>query len=246
MKRTLLIASILLLNLSYVFCQVDEGRNFIYFFNNSVVYANNVEKVSPFLGNTYFKADSLKFEPGEVKFYKNEIGFYANIDKISHYSIAKSFIPRTKEGKVNIFQKEVMTFSSDINHAIPSFSDNKAGYTTKDFYNKGYSDLKQVSYKNLLKDLSDNRGSMVHLKKYRQTVNKKIIFSVAGGAALVTGLVLLDNELHFISNGEEKPEPKVVPGMVTAGTGAALVFTGYLIGATRSNHLYRAIRKYNE
>jgi len=110
MKRKVLLFFLILWNIGLIFGQVDENKNFIYSFSDSVIYGRIIEYKTPFLGSSHFLVDSKKIQPDLVKFYRNETGFYANT-KTVNFSGTSSFTERIRKGRINLYEKETTTYS---------------------------------------------------------------------------------------------------------------------------------------
>lgn len=57
--------------------QVQEFRNFVYFFTDSVQYANRIRLRPDALNSMQLRVDGKKIPLASVKFFNNEEGFFA-------------------------------------------------------------------------------------------------------------------------------------------------------------------------
>lgn len=220
------------------FCQVDDTRNYVYFFSDSVLYGRNVELSSSFTRGTYLLCDTIKIHPDQVKFFRGETGFFANTIRLK-YSGTSSFCERIRKGRINLYEKDVTTQSPGT-YINGRYSPGMSGRTINNFYNKGFGDLKKANYNNLVTDLSDNPESMMYLDKYKKSDTKQKIFQIAGGTLIVGGLVAL-------ISAKNKPviSPNYTPGAILMGTGAASMWVGYFVYLSKPKHLKNAIDVYN-
>jgi len=235
-------ALLMWVSISAASAQVDETRNYIYFFSDSVLYCRNVELGSSFSRGTYLMCDTLVVDPYRVKFFRGETGFFANTMKIN-FSGTATFCERVRRGKINLYERDVTTSSPGFYGPNGMYTSGGATRTIKNFYNKGFGDLKKASYKNLVVDLSDNPESMLYLDKYKKASRKETIFGIAGGALIVGGIATLINAAKN-SPGLEKPNN--TPGTIITVTGAVGVWTSYFIYLSKPKHLRNAIDAYNK
>lgn len=220
------------------FSQVDDTRNFVYFFTDSVLYGRNVELNSSFTRGLYLMCDTIKINPDQVKFFRGETGFFANTIRLK-YSGTSSFCERIRRGRINLYERDV-TSSSPGMYTNGRYTSGTSTRTINNFYNKDFGNLKKANYNNLVADLSDNPESMLYLDKYKKTARKQHIFQIAGGALLVGGLVAL-------ISAQNKPvnSPDYTPGVILIGTGAASMWVGYFVYLSKPKHLRNAIDVYN-
>ncbi|SFC34790.1 hypothetical protein SAMN05421747_10930 [Parapedobacter composti] len=107
-RLTFLIFSLLTFGLRDVCAQlslqVDESRNFVYFYSDSVLYANRVRMRTDMLNQLVLKADSRRIPLRQVKFLNTDEGFFATTRRLP--GLAKEQLSeRVVEGRINIFQE---------------------------------------------------------------------------------------------------------------------------------------------
>jgi len=233
--------------------QVDESKDFLYLYSDSVVFAKKVTLRTDFFDSWQLRADSKRVPTAQVKFFNNKDGFFANTRKLT-FGRESEFTERIIEGRINLFQE--WTYD-------PLSYDRRSIYRARraqqiDFrmyYNKGYDDLKNVSYTNLKADMSDNKESMNLLSSYRKSINASRAMYIAGGASLVAGIVSLlvatssngdmSGRDHFGSQGPGLKDVNFTPGFVLFGIGAGFVLGGFAVQSSSSRHLENAVDAYN-
>lgn len=227
--------------------QTDESRNFIYLNSDSVIHADRIRLRSDFAGSWVLRADSRRVPLEQVKFFNNEDGFFANTRKTNIFSV-NSFSERIVKGKINLYQ-EVAYDPVPYEFDHYRFRDRgPRAISTRLFYNKGYSDVKKVSYASLKMDLADNPKSLDFLEGYRKSKQGGTIMYVAAGAAILAGLI------NFVSTGsremnsasfERTSTNGYVGSVVLLGVGGGLALGGYLMQASANRDIERAIDAYN-
>lgn len=238
--------------------QVNESRNFMYLYSDSVVYAQKIRLRPDFLGSWALRADSRRVPIEQVKFFNNEDGFFANTRNLNFFREV-SFAERIIEGRISLYQQTVyepVPFEADYYR----FRDRRRQVVdTRMFYNKGFSDLKKVNYYNLSTDMADNPKSIDLLKSYRKSMNTGTVMYVAAGAAVVAGLVSFiskgRSELNSAGNGgfgngfsgnhSTFSSPNFTASFLLLGIGTGLGIGGYLIQASGARNIERAVDAYN-
>jgi hypothetical protein len=226
-----------------LFGQVNESKEYVYFFTDSVIYGN-VDYKKPFFGPAYLKVDSLKIQLDKVKFYKNQTGFFANSKNIN-FSGTSSFSERIRKGRINLFEKE------NINYSPGQFSSTgmyMGGSTTKtilNYYNKGFGELKKADYKNLSIELADNPESLIYLNKFKSVQKTQNVLYAVGGALFVAGFATLVNKTYDVDYDTE-PSPNVTSNLVAIGLGAGCFLVSYTISFSKPEYLRDAVDAYNK
>ena len=168
MKKIALISFLIICSESLTFGQAEKNKNFIYTYSDSLVFGKTIEYKQAFLGSSYFLVDSKKIQSDLVKFYKNESGFYAN-SKTINFSGTSSFSKRIRKGNINLFEKVTTSYHpGHFNSATGMFAGGMANSSIKNYYNKGFDDLKKANFQNLSLDLADNPASMFYLDKFKK------------------------------------------------------------------------------
>lgn len=231
--------------------QVNESQNFVQLYSDSVIHAQKIRLRPDFLGSWSLRADSRKVPLYQVKFFSNEDGLFANTRKLNFFDEV-SFSERVIEGKINLYQQvayDPVPFEDDyhrFNHRRQQLVDNRM------FYNKGYSDLKKVSYANLSMDMADNVKSLDLLAAYKKSRKTATIMYVGAGAAIIAGMVTFVSGSGFkrttagfgkLSNYEPKG---FTSGLLLMGLGTGLGLGGYVIQASGARNIERAIDVYNQ
>lgn len=116
--------------------------------------------------------------------------------------------------------------------------------TIKNYYNKGYGDIKKAKHKNLLADLSENPASLMYLDKYKKARNAQNIFSVVGIVSAVRGVALLIYDTN--KQTVNQPTPNLSYSLATIGAGVVSSWVGFFISLSKPKHLKSAIDEYNK
>ena len=225
-----------------VFGQVNESKDFLYFFTDSVVYGN-VEYKTPFLDTDHFLLNSKRIALENVKFYKNQTRFFANTKNVNFWRTS-TFSECIRKGKINLYEKVKVNTSPGHFTASGVYMGGTSSVTILNYYNKGFDDLKKANYTNLSLDLADNSESMKHLLKYKKVQNTETSFWVAGGAAILVGFVTLVNKTYDVDYDTE-PSPNVSANLATIGIGAGCCLVSYIISFSKPEHLRKAVDVYN-
>ncbi len=232
--------------------QVDESKNFLYLYSDSVVYGNRVTMRPDYGGFWQIRSDSRRFPSEQVKFFNNENGFFANTRKINFLG-AVTFSERVIAGRINLFQQTVYDegFYGRRYFHRPMV---QQPVDVRMYYNKGYGDLKKVSYRNLKADMADRPESLDFLTAYRKSLNTRNMLYVGAGAAVLAGLITFTidgtRSGKFVGDGFNKTlvEPKSI-GMGTSfallGLGGGLSVAGFLVHRSGSRNLENAVDAYN-
>jgi len=228
--------------------QLNESRNFLYFYSDSTVYAQKIRLRPDFSGGWSLRADARRVPVSQVKFFNNQDGFFANTRRLSLLGEA-TFAERIIEGKVNLYQ-EVVYDDVPIEGEYYGFRDyRRQAVNSRMFINKGYADLKKVNYRNLNEAMADNPKSLALLRRYRNAQITGIAMYVAAGAAIIaSGITLMaeGKQVGTTFGGMPKYEGRNYTGsFVLLGLGAGLSIGGYFIGQSGKKNIERAIDNYN-
>lgn len=245
----------------YASAQVDESKNFVYFYSDSVHYAKNIRPRTTLFNSINIRANSRSFPLNQVKFFQNIDGFFANTSRLKSFR-TEGLSKRMIEGKVNLYrEREFKTFSYNDDFDYHHYTHNNSNaIDVRMFYNKGYDDLKKVNYKNLSVDMADDQQAIDLLKGYNQNIRTSRILYVASGASLIGSLVafLAHNknnriEHDFSGFGPNSNPPNMdikyggFPPVTYALLGASIGFAavGYTINISGLKKLERSIETYN-
>jgi len=174
----MMILGLILLSL-VSFGQVDETKNYLYLYSDSVIYSKFITFESPFFSEGYFILDSNEILSKKVKFYKKENDFYASLNY-------NEFALRVCKGKINLYE-------------IVKFGVNHTKYILN-FYNKNFEDLKDANYTNLKIDLADNKESLLYLNKFKKIRNIQTVLCLVGGASILGCITTLPNNSSGTGN----------------------------------------------
>jgi len=240
MFSTCLLASVC----SYGQVATNTG-SFVYLYSGEQVNANVVEYRDQFMGGGYFVVGTEQYRADLVKFYKDANGFYANTKRLN--VTGKSvFSKRIINGRVNLFEQEKMYTTPSYIDAAGTYNPGTSSKTIKNYYNKGFSDLKKANYKNLKIDLADSPESMGYINKYRKYENVQIVLSLVGGALIATGITSYFIKTSDVNrNAPNYKEPNTTPNMLIAVAGGGLVGCSYYLSFPKRSKLKKAIDAYN-
>ncbi len=229
-----------------VFGQADSTNiRFVYLFTGEKIKSEVVEFRDQFIGSGYFLVGKEQYSADLVKFYRDANGFYANTRKLN-MSGKSVFSKRVINGRVNLFEKEKMYTTPSYIDAAGTYNPGASSKTIKNYYNKGFGDLKKATYKNLKIDLADSPESMGYLKKYRKYKNVQIALSIVGGALIATGVTSYFIKTSDVDrNAPNYKEPNTTPSMLIALAGGGLVGCSYYLSFPKRNKLKKAIDAYN-
>lgn len=228
--------------------QLNESRNFLYFYSDSTVYAQKIRLRPDLTGGWSLRADSRRIPVSQVKFFNNQDGFFANTRKLSLLGAA-SFAERIIEGKLNLYQEVIYdgVLMEDEYYGFSHYR--QQAVNNRMFINKGYTDLKSVNYRNLNEAMADNPKSLALLGRYRNAKITGIAMYVAAGAAIIASGVTLMSEGKKIGTtfgGMPKYADRNYTGsFVLLGLGAGLSLGGFLVGESGKKNIERAIDNYN-
>jgi len=219
--------------------------SFVYLYSGEQINANVVEYRDRFMGGGYFVVGSEQYSADLVKFYKDANGFYANTKKLN--VTGKSvFSKRIISGRVNLFEQEKMYTTPSYIEVSGAYNPGTSSKTIKNYYNKGFSDLKKANYKNLKIDLADSPESMGYINKYRKYKNVQIVLSIVGGALIATGITSYFIKTSDVNrNAPNYKEPNTTPNMLIAVAGGGLVGCSYYLSFPKRSKLKKAIDAYN-
>jgi hypothetical protein len=237
MKIKLLTILTVLLVSSLCHSQDIVNKNFLYLYSDSIVNGKTIKLKEPFLGSDYFTIDSKKISPYKVKFYKYNGQFYANTKAFSLWG-SSDFYKCISKGKINLFEQEETYYSAGhFNAATGMYSGGTVTRATKQYYNKGYEDLKKANYRNLAVDLSDNPASELHLTKLRRNRNAQIVLNIVGLGSIIGGLATFPKGM----SAQDQP----TANLVAIGVGAGCLWVTYFIGRSKPRLIRNAINAYN-
>ncbi|WP_107216198.1 hypothetical protein [Pedobacter yulinensis] len=222
--------------------QQQPSGNYLYLYSDSLVQAERIRLRADALNSFYFRADSRRVPASQVKFFSSDEGFFANTRRLNLANVS-SFSERILEGRLNLYQQQ--PYLGDVGSGyygrrrpVPEMVD------TRMYYNKGFEDLKRVSYANLSGDLADNPQSLAILERYRQKRRTSTIMYGAAGAAILGGLAafLVTGANTNLSAGRR---PQFGASLLLLGIGSGLAVGGYTTGASAGRHLEDAVDHYN-
>lgn len=233
--------------------QTGGSKNFIYLYSDSVIYARNITLRSDPFGSWQLRADSRRVPSSQVKFFSNRDGFFANTRKLTIAGV-NEFSERIAEGKINLYQRTSYDPLFYGHHHEYGHS-RQPDLDVRMYYNKGFGDLKKVSYNNLKSDMVDHPQSMDLLKNYKKSRNTGKLLYTAAGASIVAGLVSilvnaggnrrLSNDTGFGKSPGFVDKTNFTTGFILVGIGAGMAAGGYAISASGNRHLENAVDAYN-
>lgn len=249
----MLIAVMVLYGLS-AGAQMRKSDNFVYLYSDSVIYADHVRLRADFFNTLQLRADTKRIPLEQVKFFNDDNGFFANIRRLS-FVRNSNFVERIIEGKINIFKEIPYTLSSfNRGHGYRRSGRNES-IDMQMYYNKGYADLKKVTYTNLRMDMADDQRTLDLLEGYRKNVRTTKTLYISAGASLVAGFA------SFVITGLKEFNEPMNTGFNTAassgksrnfavsfaliGIGAGLATGGYINSISGLKRLEEVVDVYN-
>lgn len=234
--------------------QVDESRNFVYFYSDSVLYVKHVRLRTDIFNSLKLNADSKRLSLEQVKFFNSDGGFFANTKELNAIRTVE-LAERVVEGKINLFQeRSYRKFSSNWGHVYPDR--NRDRVDIRMYYNKGYDDLKKVNYRNLKTDMADDANSLDLLEGYRKSTNTSKALYVAAGASIAAAVITflvksndkgsLSRDHHFDQFPDVKRKSaNFTSGFLLLGGGVGFAIGGYAVNVAGLKKLEAAVDTYN-
>src|SRR5690606_38001739 len=231
--------------------QIDESRNFVYLYSDSVIYAKNIRLRHNFFNSLQLRADSKPIPLQKIKFFNNDEGFFANskgLDAFGKIRLSERIIA----GKINLYQERPYSTFDSYRRREHNEVD------VRMFYNKAYGNLKKVNYANLAVDMADNTESMDFLRSYRKNMNTSKALYIGAGASVVAALVTFfverkeefnhQSDLPFPDRMDNIKGKKGNLGFSVGlfGIGAGLAIGGYSTHVSGLRKLESAIDTYNQ
>ncbi|MGX5691313.1 hypothetical protein [Arcticibacter tournemirensis] len=250
MKHFKTLAAMYLMYISAAFGQLDESKNFLYLYSDSVIYANRINLRRDFSGSLYFTVDSKIFHPEQVKFFNNYRGFFANV-KDATFNGETAFSERIRKGKLNLFEEKTFTWEYDDDGDVYGrrYRERPQVSAVRNYYNIDYGKLKKATYANLSKDLAGNPESIQLLNKYESVKKAKIGLYVGAGASLLAGLITFvsgGSKSTDLQHGFNSGSKEFTGGVILLGLGTGLATGGYLLSVSEPKYLKAAIDSYND
>lgn len=217
--------------------QINESRDYLYLYSDSIVYAENIKFQPDFSGNLRVNVDARNFPIAQVKFLSTKDGFFGNTRRMG--PLHTDFVERIMEGRINVFQErppvQLPHFFGAL--ALPA---TQTSLPMSLYYNKGFEDLQNLTYHNLKKDMADHPKSMDMLKAYKRGKNVTTLAYVAGAASIIGAAVLATG------NGQNAYSTGNFAGTIGLGTlGLGLIASGYFKDQSNRGRLEAAIETYN-
>lgn len=224
----------------------NTKEDYIYTYSGDIIKGENISFENSDNGQIYFKIDSFKLAASKVKFFNYNDQLWANTQFV-HNAREIEFARRLYKGRMNYYEKEVtstlktfedLEIHTSVMMAAVSERKNKEIFA---YYNKGFGDLKKVSYKNLMVDLSDNMESMKYLYQYKTLQNGSTTLFIVGVSAILYGFtyeILRGNRDENISGFN-----KIVP-VISIGLGLASIWGRSNLSQKKSKALAKAIESY--
>ncbi len=241
-----------LMYISAAFGQLDESKDFLYLYSDSVVYANRISLRKDFSGSLYFIVDSKRFHPEQVKFFNNYRGFFANVKDLT-FNGETAFSERIRKGKLNLFEEKTLTWNYDDDDDDDAYGrryrERPQVSSVRNYYNIDYGRLKKATYANLSRDLAENPESIQLLNKYESAKKAKVGLYVCAGASILAGFITIastgsnnNDSRHGFNSGRKE----FTGGVLLFGLGTGLAAGGYLLSVSEPKYLKAAIDSYND
>jgi len=229
-----------------VYAQLDESKNFIYLYPDSVVHASQIYLERDYNGFRYFLVDGRRVNPAKVKFFNTQDGFFASTSDLNLLSDTQ-FLERIRKGRINVYEDKFINWD-DFNHSgYFSYRDPEVVFT-KNYYNIGYGPLKKATYSNLKQDMSNDAESLKLLKRYSDVKRAEKGFYIAAGASILAGMlsfVITGFKDQNTDPGVDHSFPNFGPSFILLGAGVGFGFTGFTKTLKAPRYLKAAIDVYN-
>ena len=227
--------------------QTGDSKNFVYLYSDSVIYARNITLRSDPFGSWQLRADSRRVPSSQVKFFSNRDGFFANTRKLTIAGV-NEFSERIAEGKINLYQRtsyDPLFYGHHHEHGHSRQPD----LDVRMYYNKGFGDLKKVSYNNLKSDMADHPQSMDLLASYKKNRNTTKLMYTAAGLSIVAGAIsYLTSASRMMKTNPSTGssyDPSFTLSFISLGLAVGFSAGGYVVSASGSRHLENAVDAYN-
>lgn len=220
------------------------SKHFIYKYNGEIINAKSIDYKAPLFKKSYLQYDGHEMDTKEVQFYQVEHGFFINLK-----NIRKGFAERIIKGKINLYEQTTTTTTWTNNGFGPGMPMTTTNTTR--YYNFGFGEVKTANYDNLMTDMQDNAKSIEHLSKYQKTKNRRTIWYVIGGAAMLGGMLTAiekTGESYFDTQQfETVEETKIKPVNLTIGlAGFATIIATAINSRKKPDYIKEAVLIYNE
>lgn len=172
---------------------------FLYLFNDSIIYCENIEYKTRFLAKNRFNYGDKNIFANKVKFYQDKLDFFANIKKAGK---PPRFFKRHSSGNINYYKKDYWHTTPSY-HTSGYYNPGTGSYTPGyympehtehrliQYYNFGFEDIQIATYKNLMRDISHNSGSKYYLDIYKRKNRTENILGIIGTSLMVGGLAFV-------------------------------------------------------
>lgn len=241
MKRVLT-SAIACLFFAGAYAQLDETKNFLYLYSDSVVYAQSIYLERDFRGMPYFRVDGRRVHPEQVRFFNSEEGFYANTSSFG-LTGQTMFSERIRKGKINIYEEQFIQWDNYHSYYAP-YREPEVAFT-KNYYNVDLGPLKKATYTNLKSDMANDPESLNLLGRYKTVKKAERNFYLAAGTSIAAGMI------SFVVAGAKKQTlenhsfPNFGPSFLLLGAGAGFGITGFIKTLKAPRYLKAAVDGYN-
>ena len=219
--------------------EVDESLTFVYLPDNSVVYTENLWMSN---GDVIDKSNKKRlYSMYDTRFINAENGFFANTTKVSKRKVP-DLAKRIIKGDLNLFESQLIY--ADRVGTQGAILNPKKYYN---YFNKGYEEVKRVSYKSLYPLMSKNTESLAYLDKYRSTQNTGRALYFAGYAAQMGGFYMLFKgmEVKMWNNSAFSTGKHIVLPLGIFLSGFGMQLANNWFNAKKNEYLQKSFMIYN-
>lgn len=230
--KTKLLLILLLAVITIIAQEKTKTENYLEMYSGNKLFTDFKNEGRKLFSSTFtFNiGDTLKLTQDSVRAYCNSNGYFRwNI-------CSKDYSKRISEGKLDLYTEYSYYSNAGTMHSVStpggSFmvgSAGSSGVSECSYYSKNKSELRDVSYSNLSRDLLDNPAAMECLAKYKTANIFKYVFGLTGVGIVVAG---------FASGGK--------PNMGTVTTGAVIANLSWIPVILQGTYLKEAINVYNK
>ena len=197
------------------------SQNFIELKNGDVKNFKKVELIQEKYEKPYLKTETGEiYRTEQIVAFQSEEGYFVKNNLTSNKN---DFAKRVLNGRVQIYQYDLSS-----NYIQTGQSSERDYYA----YQKYKEPIKQMIYKNLIKDLGDNSESVRKLEKINKAKKIAPLYYVLGGVSLVSAGIL------FNTDNNEWSTPLFLGGIT-------FISIPWIMNSKRQKHMDDAVRIYN-
>lgn len=199
---------------------LSAQQKFVELTNGKKEFHKSVEIIQKKYEKPFLQADSTQYRIETVHSFQNSNGYFI---KNNLTTIKRDFAQRVVKGKISIFR-----YNESLNYLQEGQSN------TRDYFayqTTSSTNLKQMIYDNLKKDLQDNNRSIEELNKIEKSKKVAPIYYTLGGLSILTSGIL-----YFSNNKFTTPVFILGVGIITIP---------WITNSKKQSRMEKAIHIYN-